>query len=469
VHDIGKNIVGVVLRCNNYDIIDLGVMVPCEKILETARQEKVDIIGLSGLITPSLEEMTHVAKEMQRQQFTVPLLIGGATTSRAHTALKIEPHYDKAVIHVVDASRAVGVASQLLSDIHKPDFVQRTRSEYAKLRELHKNKKSANEMIALEAARNNKAAIDWQNYAAPVPIFTGARAFPNYPLDVLVDYIDWTPFFCTWELAGRYPDILLDPVVGATAQTVFTDAQAMLADIIKQQWLCANAVVGFFPANSVGDDIEIYTNEQRTEVLATIRMLRQQTRKANNNANVCLADFIAPKSSGVADYLGGFAVTAGINIEEQLAKFAQEHDDYRAIMLKALADRLVESFAEHMHARIRREFWPYAQDEKLSNAELIAEKYVGIRPAPGYPACPDHTEKPLLFQLLNVTEHTAITLTENFAMLPASSISGFYFSHPQSKYFSVGKIGDDQIIDYAARKSMEIDIIKRWLAPHLVE
>lgn len=468
VHDIGKNIVGVVLRCNSYDIIDLGVMTPCEKILETARNEKVDIIGLSGLITPSLEEMTQVAKEMQRQQFVLPLLIGGATTSRAHTALKIEPHYAGPTIHVVDASRAVGVASQLLSATAKSSFISKISKEYAHLRELHKNKKSETEVISLAEARKNKLALDWNNHKPYRPTFLGCRSFVDYPLEKLVDYIDWTPFFHTWELNATYPKIFADELIGQSAKTLFAEAKIMLTQIIKEKWLRANGVIGFFPANSVGDDIEIYADENREQVLMTFCMLRQQIRKAKDRWNMCLADFVAPKSSGTKDYIGGFAVTAGIGIESQLAIFAKNHDDYSAIMLKALADRLAESFAEHMHQRVRKEFWQYAIDESLSNEELIAEKYVGIRPAPGYPACPDHTEKPALFELLNVSQNTNITLTENFAMLPASSVSGFYFSHPQSQYFGIGKIADDQVNDYANRKNMEVALVKRWLATHLI-
>jgi 5-methyltetrahydrofolate--homocysteine methyltransferase len=469
VHDIGKNIVGVVLRCNSYDIIDLGVMTSCEKILETARNEKVDIIGLSGLITPSLEEMSHVAAEMQRQHFTIPLLIGGATTSRAHTALKIEPHYAGPTVHVVDASRAVGVASQLLSDTSKTEFTSKIRNEYTSLRELHSNKKSQVQMISLEESRQNKYPIDWQIQTMYQPNLTGVKSFTNYELAQIVDYIDWTPFFHTWELAGRYPAILDDELIGESARQLFHDANIMLKKIISEKWVQANAVIGFFPANSVGDDIEVYTDETRTEVLTTIHMLRQQTHKPKDKSNRCLADFIAPKSTGLHDYIGGFAVTAGGDIENQLAVFEKENDDYSAIMLKALADRLAEAFAEHMHARVRKEFWGYAADEHLSNGDLIAEKYVGIRPAPGYPACPDHTEKPLLFALLNATELTQISLTENFAMWPASSVSGFYFSHPESHYFGVGKIAEDQVRDYAQRKDMDLTIVKRWLAPHLIE
>lgn len=469
VHDIGKNIVGVVLRCNSYEIIDLGVMVSCEKILETARKEKVDIVGLSGLITPSLEEMMYVAKEMQRQGFTLPLLIGGATTSRAHTALKIEPNYESPTIHVVDASRAVGVASTLLSETAKPDFVEKTKSEYASLRQLHKNKKSENQIISIDAARENKPQITWSHYQAPRPTFLGTRAFTNYPLSDLIETIDWTPFFHTWELSASYPKIFDDEVIGESAKTLFNDAQAMLKKILENNWLTANAVIGFFPANSVGDDIEVYADENRDKVILTFRMLRQQTRKPKDKPNLCLADFVAPKASGVRDYLGGFAVTAGLDIDRQLAEFEKTHDDYNSIMLKALADRLAESFAEHMHLRVRKEFWQYAPEEKLSNKELIAEKYVGIRPAPGYPACPDHTEKPGLFSLIGAVEHSGISLTENFAMLPASSVSGFYFAHPESQYFGIGKIAEDQIVDYAKRKNMDVAVLKRWLAPHLTE
>lgn len=469
VHDIGKNIVGVVLRCNSYEIIDLGVMVPCEKILETAIKENVNIIGLSGLITPSLEEMTYVAKEMQRLHFTLPLLIGGATTSRAHTALKIEPNYEGPTIHVVDASRAVGVASQLLSATQQKEFTSKVRDEYAALRDLHKNKKSETEIIQINEARANKFNIDWQQCTIHKPTFLGVKSFIDYPLANLIDYIDWTPFFSTWELAGRFPRILSDEIVGASAKSLFDDAQLMLKKILAEKCLQANAVIGFFPANSVGDDIEVYADENRDRVITTFRMLRQQTRKSKDKANMCLADFIAPKSTGVADYIGGFAVSAGINMEPQLQIFEQNHDDYNSIMLKALADRLAESFAEYMHARVRKEFWPYAAEEKLSNEEIIDEKYKGIRPAPGYPACPDHTEKPALFELLNATALTGISLTENFAMLPASSVSGFYFSHPDSHYFGVGKIGMDQVQDYAERKQIELGIIKRWLAPHINE
>ncbi len=468
VHDIGKNIVGVVLRCNGYHIIDLGVMVPCEKILETARVEQVDIIGLSGLITPSLEEMVQVAKEMQRQHFSKPLLIGGATTSRAHTALKIEPHYQGATVHVVDASRAVGVASQLLSETQRATFIDKIKKEYAALRELHKNKKSESELISLEEARSNKFNIDWTNHVPYKPRLLGTKTFIDYPLEKLIDYIDWTPFFHTWELSGRYPAIFDDEIIGESAKNLFADAQQMLKKIVNEKWLKANAIIGFFPANSVGDDIVVYADEAREKIVATFCMLRQQNRKPKDKYNMCLADFVAPLSSGKLDYIGGFAVTAGLEMEAQLAIFEKNHDDYNAIMLKALADRLAESFAEHMHERVRKEFWSYAESENLTNNDLIAEKYTGIRPAPGYPACPDHTEKPILFNLLNVTATTDITLTENFAMLPASSVSGFYFAHPESHYFGIGKIGEDQVADYAQRKNQDVSLIKRWLATHLL-
>lgn len=467
VHDIGKNIVGVVLRCNNYDVIDLGVMVPCEKILATALEEKVDIIGLSGLITPSLEEMTYVAEEMQRLQFSIPLLIGGATTSRAHTAIKIEPHYSGPTIHVVDASRAVGVASQLLSSTLSTDFINTTRLDYEKLRERHANKKSENELISLEEARANKFSINWDNYKPPRPTFLGEKVFTKYSIENLIDTIDWTPFFQTWELSGRYPNILEDKIIGEAATNLFHDAKRMLKNIIQEKWLQANAVIGFYPANSVGDDIEIYTDENRNKILTKFHMLRQQTRRPLNKANLCLADFIAPKSTGILDYIGGFAVTSGIFLEDKVQEFEKNLDEYNSILLKALADRLAESFAEKMHQCVRKEFWGYIPTESLTNDDLINEKYQGIRPAPGYPACPDHTEKPNLFHLLNVTVHTGMTLTENFAMLPASSVSGFYFSHPESRYFGVGKIGPDQVSDYSKRKGMDLTLTKRWLAPIL--
>ena len=467
VHDIGKNIVGVVLSCNSYEVIDLGVMVSCEKILETALRENVNIIGLSGLITPSLEEMIHVAKEMQRKNITLPLLIGGATTSRAHTAIKIEPHYTGATMHVVDASRAVGVASQLLSADHQAKFIADTRAEYEILRQRHKNKKSDTEVVSLREARSNQVQINWDTYLPPKPTFLGVKTLNHYPLKKLLDYIDWSPFFHTWELAGTYPKIFNDEIIGESAKNLFADAMGMLEKLVAEEWVEANAVVGFFPANSVGDDIEIYTDESRAHVLTTFHMLRQQTKKSNGKANLCLADFVAPKSSGIPDYIGGFAVTAGGQIEKKLQELEASMNDYDSIMLKALADRLAEGFAEHLHEQVRKEFWQYAPDESLTNDDLVSERYRGIRPAPGYPACPDHTEKPALFSLLDAEARAGVSLTENFAMLPASSVSGFYFSHPESQYFGVGKIADDQLKDYANRKQMDIELMKRWLATHL--
>lgn len=467
VHDIGKNIVGVVLKCNGYDIIDLGVMVSCEKILATAIEEKIDIIGLSGLITPSLEEMMHVATEMQRLNFQLPLIIGGATTSKAHTALKIEPNYHTTV-HVVDASRAVGVVGQLLNKIKNKEYIEKVQHEYEHLRQLHLQKKSEIAIVNLQEARANKLNYDWDTHVIQKPQFLGIKKFENYPIKDLIPYIDWTPFFSTWELAGRFPKILEDPVVGESAKQLFEDAQTMLKQIIDQQWMRASCIIGFFPANSIGDDIEVYSDESRTEVLTTFCMLRQQSKKVQGKYNLCLADYVAPKACGKIDYIGGFAVTTGLGMETQLQRFEKEHDDYSVIMLKALADRLAEALAEHLHERVRKEFWHYAAEENLSNVELIAEKYAGIRPAPGYPACPDHTEKTNLFTLLDIKNHVGIELTENFAMLPASSVSGYYFSHPISDYFSIGKIADDQLQDYALRKKMELPAIKRWLAPHLI-
>ncbi len=465
VHDIGKNIVAVVLQCNNYDVIDLGVMVSAEKILQTARMEKVDIIGLSGLITPSLDEMVHVAKEMQRQGFTIPLMIGGATTSRAHTAVKIEPHYKGAVIYVTDASRAVGVASNLLSGELSKDYIESVRNEYIDVRERHKGKEAKTLQHSLENARQNKFV--WGNYIPVKPTFLGEKVIENLSLATLENYIDWTPFFQTWEMAGSYPKILSDVVVGEEAQKLFDDAQKMLKAIISENWLQARAVIGFFPANSVEDDIVLYTDESRQTVLEILPHLRQQNIKAPGRPNYCLTDFVAPKESLTADYIGGFAVTTGIGIEEKLAEFEKAHDDYSAIMLKALADRFAEAGAEYLHQQVRKEYWGYASEENLENNDLISEKYQGIRPAPGYPACPDHTEKEKLFKLLNVTKNTSIVLTENFAMYPASAVSGWYFAHPQAQYFNVGKIDQTQLTDYAMRKKMEKEITARWLVAHL--
>jgi len=466
VHDIGKNIVAVVLQCNNYEVINLGVMVPCEKILQTAREAEADIIGLSGLITPSLEEMSHVAKEMQREGFTIPLLIGGATTSRVHTAVKIEPGYDGATVWVPDASRSVGVCSNLLSDQQRAGYIAGVKQEYENVRLQHKGKKGQ-PLLTLAEARKNGLKTDWRQYLPPKPNFIGLKTFTKYPLEELVPYIDWTPFFQTWELSGRYPAILQDEVIGEAARNLFQDAQAMLKIIIAEKWLQANAVIGLFPCNSVNsDDIEIYSDESRVKVATIVHNLRQQNAKPQGNPNQCLADFIAPKESGVKDYIGAFAVTTGIGIDARVKAFEEKHDDYDAIMLKALADRLAEAFAEHMHLRVRKEFWGYAKDEDLDAQGLIAEKYRGIRPAPGYPACPDHTEKAALFELLKAPE-VGITLTEGFAMLPAAAVSGFYFSHPDSRYFAVGKIGKDQAQDYARRKAMNLTEVERWLAPVL--
>ncbi len=465
VHDIGKNIVGVVLQCNNYDVIDLGVMVPAEKILQTARLENVDAIGLSGLITPSLDEMVHIAKEMQRQGFTMPLLIGGATTSRAHTAVKIEPHYEGATVYVTDASRSVGVTSNLLSAELKGDFIDNVREEYAEVRERHKGREAQTKQHSLEAARQNK--FNWGRYEPVKPKFLGVKVFDDIALATLVEYIDWTPFFQTWEMAGSYPGILSDKVVGVEARKLFDDANRMLKALVEEKWLDAKATVGFFPAASLGDDVILYTDETRNQQREVLHHLRQQNMKAPGRPNYCLSDFIAPIDSGKPDYIGAFAVTTGIGIEKKLAEFEHDHDDYSAIMLKALADRLAEAFAEYTHQMVRKDYWGYAEDEMLDNGQLIKENYQGIRPAPGYPACPDHTEKAKLFELLNVTENTGIKLTESYAMYPASAVSGWYFSHPESQYFNVGKIDRDQLQDYARRKGIAEEVAARWLAAHL--
>jgi 5-methyltetrahydrofolate--homocysteine methyltransferase len=465
VHDIGKNIVGVVLQCNGFEVVDLGVMVPADKILQAAKDNNADMIGLSGLITPSLDEMVHVAKEMERQGFTIPLLIGGATTSRAHTAVKIEPNYSAATVYVTDASRAVGVAGSLLSEELGDDYRAKVKKEYEEVRQRHAGRKQQAAMHPLEAARANAFKGDWQDYTPPTPSFLGLRIFDGYSLAELAEHIDWSPFFQTWELAGSYPKILNDETVGEHARQLFQDAKAMLKIIVEQNWLTARAVVGFFPANRIGDDIVLYTDATRGEVLTTLHHLRQQNIKPPGQPNYCLSDFIAPE--GVADYIGSFAVTAGLGIEPHLDKFAEQHDDYSSIMLKALADRLAEAFAELMHKRVRREFWGYAPDEHFTNEQLINEDYRGIRPAPGYPACPDHTEKSTLFELLQPLENAGISLTESFAMYPASSVSGWYFSHPTSKYYNVGKINQDQLEDYAKRKGMSIKEAERWLGPSL--
>ena len=529
VHDIGKNIVGVVLQCNNYEVIDLGVMVPAAKILETARERKADVIGLSGLITPSLDEMVHVAQEMEREGFSLPLLIGGATTSRAHTAVKIAQHYRASTVHVLDASRAVGVVSTLLSDELKGAFDEKTRADYARLREEHASKSREKKLVTLDQARANRTPVDWTDYTPPKPEFLGTRVYATdlgsagcqpavagslpatsegvgaqtgasrqaaetgrlaacapqkraISLDDLIPYIDWSPFFHTWELRGRYPAIFDDPVVGQQARELFDDAQELLERIRSEKLLTARGVYAFWPAKAIGDDVEIWTDESRTERLATFYFLRQQMKKPTDQFNHCLADYIAP-GSGTGfqpvedkdmgkmpmprpDYLGGFAVTAGIGADELAAKFAAEHDDYNAILTKALADRLAEAFAEFLH-REARIAWGFGRNEKFSQEELLREKYRGIRPAAGYPASPDHTEKSTLFRLLNAEKTTGIALTESFAMHPGASVSGLYFSHPDSKYFGVGKIGDDQVRDYAARKNVSVEFVEKWLSPNL--
>ncbi|MBI3043103.1 MAG: methionine synthase [Betaproteobacteria bacterium] len=466
VHDIGKNIVAVVLQCNGYEVINLGVMVPAQKILQVAREEKCDLVGLSGLITPSLEEMAHVAREMEREGFEVPLLIGGATTSRMHTAVKIAPHYSGPVIWVADASRSVGVCSNLLSDEARAGYLDDVKSEYQRVRAQHEGKRGL-ELVTLAHARANALKTDWTEYAPPRPEVIGTRILKNYDLAEIAEHIDWGPFFQTWELSGAFPAILEDPVVGEAARNVHAEGRAMLKRIVEGRWLKAAAVFGLFPAAAVeSDDIELYADERREQRLMTWHNLRQQNVKPTGRPNLCLADFVAPKGSGVADYLGAFAVTAGIGIEKKLAEFEKKHDDYGAIMLKALADRLAEAFTELLHKRVRREFWAYARDERLDNKALIAEQYRGIRPAPGYPACPDHTEKGPLFTLLGA-ERAGLRLTESYAMYPAAAVSGFYFSHPQSQYFAVGKVGRDQIEDYARRKGVAVEEAERWLAPYL--
>lgn len=464
VHDIGKNIVGVVLACNNYDIVDLGVMVPPDKIIEAAKREKVDIIGLSGLITPSLDEMVHVAKEMQREKLTLPLLIGGATTSRIHTAVKIDPVYHGPVVHVLDASRSVPVATELINPDTRGNFHANIKKEYDAMRIDHAGRQQAKTYISLKDARANRTKIDWSATTFSKPSFTGRKEFVNYPLAELRKYLDWTPFFQTWMLAGRYPGIFEDSVVGAEAKKLYVDANKMLDEIIRDNSLTASGVIAFYPACADGDDVNLYRNESDAEPFARFHFLRQQNKKAQNLPNFCLADFISPERG--KDYFGMFAVTAGLGLEKLIARHKANLDDYSEIMAKALADRLAEAFAECLHEKVRRELWGYAHNEQLSNDDLISEKYDGIRPAPGYPACPDHTEKRLLFNLLEA-EKTGIQLTESFAMYPAAAVSGFYFSHPDSKYFGLGKIEKDQVTDYAQRKGMTVEEIERWLAPNL--
>jgi len=467
VHDIGKNIVGVVLGCNNYEIVDLGVMVPAEKILDTAAKQKVDVIGLSGLITPSLDEMVHVAKEMQRRKLDVPLLIGGATTSRKHTAVKIEPQYTGPISHVLDASRAVDVVGKLLHPVQKVEFAEAIRSEYKTIRESYNARQRDSKLVSIKRARDNRFTCDWNKADIQPPNKPGLTVLDDVPLETLQNFIDWTPFFATWELKGRYPQILEDATVGSEARKLYDDARTMLGEIIGGNKLQAKAVFGLYPANSVGDDIELYADSSAERVLTIFHTLRQQMERSNERPNLALADFIAPKDTGIRDWIGGFAVTAGIGLEKLVAAYEKDHDDYNAILAKALADRLAEALAEWLHAEIRTNYWGYAPDEKLDNDGLIAEKYRGIRPAPGYPACPDHTEKGILFNLLKAQQNARVSLTESYAMWPAASVSGLYFAHPDAHYFGLGKINRDQVEDYARRKGMDIAQVEKWLAPNL--
>lgn len=467
VHDIGKNIVGVVLGCNNYDIVDLGVMVAAEDILETARKENADMVGLSGLITPSLDEMVHVAEEMEREGFRLPLLIGGATTSKVHTAVQIEPVYSGPTIHVKDASRSVGVVGNLMSSENQKVFVEKTSEEYAEIRERRAKSRKQTNLLPFAVAQQRKFTLDWQNYLPPKPQMTGIKVFDDYSLKKLVDYIDWTPFFTTWEMTGKYPNILENPEKGVRARELFEDGKTLLKKIVQQKKFCARAVVGIFPANGVGEDTEIYADEARTEAIDTLHHLRQQTEQPFSRPNLSLGDFIAPKATSLPDYIGAFAVTTGIGVLELCAEFEEKDDDYNSIMAKALADRLAEAFTECMHQHVRTTLWGYATDEALENNALIGEKYQGIRPAPGYPACPDHTQKRVLFDLLNATKNTGISLTESLAMFPAASVSGWYFSHPDARYFSIARIGEDQVADYAERTGMDMETTRRWLKPLL--
>ncbi len=466
VHDIGKNIVSVVLACNNYNVIDLGVMVPADKILDEAEKHNVDAIGLSGLITPSLDEMIHVAREMKKRKMDLPLLIGGATTSRLHTAVKIDPEYD-AIIHILDASRAVSVAGDIISVQRRDKVKAEVKDEYQALREQHENRQQRKELLPLKAARKNETKINWESYQPPEPTFTGNRSFEDYPISELRNYIDWSPFFRTWMLTGKYPGILKDEEVGEQAQSLYDDAQELLDRIVAEKLLTAKAVIGFYPAVREGDDVNLYVEGSPESLKTKFHFLRQQTRKRPGQPNSCLSDYIAPEETGIKDYIGFFAVTAGLGIESIIDEYKKANDDYNLILVKAVADRLAEAFAERMHERVRKEFWGYSDEEKFSNEELIAESYSGIRPAPGYPACPDHTEKRLLFELLDVESQTGIELTESFAMYPASSVSGVYFSHPQSRYFRVGNIGEDQVIDYTKRKSLTKEEVEKWLSPNL--
>ena len=467
VHDIGKNIVGVVLGCNNYEIIDMGVMVPCSQIIERAQKENADIIGLSGLITPSLDEMVHVASEMERLGLKMPLLIGGATTSRVHTAVKIEQQYKSGdTIHILDASRSVTAVERLLGS-RKEAYVGEIKEEYINVRETHAKKQAQKAMLSLQQAKDKRFVIDWETTTISKPLFSETKSYKEIDLNEIKPFIDWTPFFQTWELAGRFPNILTDAVVGVEATKLYDDAVKMLDQIINEKWLTANARIGIWPANAIGDDIELYTNDKRTEVLDVFHNLRQQTKKSEKANNMCLTDFIAPKESSREDYIGGFVVCAGEGIEEHVKRFEEDHDDYNSILLKALADRLAEALAEMMHKKVRKEIWGYCNSESLSNEELIKEKYSGIRPAPGYPACPDHTEKTTLFKLLNATEEIGVKLTESLAMYPTAAVSGMYYANEESKYFGLGKIQKDQVEDYAARKGMDVKEVERWLSPNL--
>ena len=467
VHDIGKSIVGVVLGCNNFEIIDLGVMVPAIKILEEAKKSKVSIIGLSGLITPSLEEMCFVASEMQRQGFDIPLMIGGATTSKLHTAVKIQPNYNGPLVYGSDASHAVNIASKLVSKKDSKLFLDGIRNEYKKVRSEYSAAKFSGKRFSLNEARKNRLRIKWSNYKPPIPKKLGLTVFRNYKLKELVDYFDWKPFFSAWQLYGNYPQILNDKKAGVAAKDLLQDARDMITRIVKEGWITANAVISFWPANSNKDDIEIYKDESRKEVCSVLYTLRQQMSKASSRANLALSDFIGPKDKKIRDYIGAFAVTAGIDMEKKSSEFKKNNDDYGSIMLSAICDRFAEAFAERLHERVRKEFWGYAEDEKLNSQDLISEQYQGIRPAPGYPACPDHSEKSSLFQLLDVEKNTGIKLTENFAMWPAASICGYYFSHPKSSYFGVGKLNKDQVSDYATRKQKSLKYVERWLQPNL--
>jgi 5-methyltetrahydrofolate--homocysteine methyltransferase len=467
VHDIGKNIVGVVMACNNYEVIDLGVMVPAEKILKAAREENVDVIGLSGLITPSLEEMVHVAKEMQRQGFKLPLLIGGATTSEIHAAVKIDPQYDAPVIHVRDASKSIGVLSGLLSAENKEAYGRKIKEHYASMRKEYELTRTVGQYITLEEARNNRFKPDWDKFPVIRPQFTGNKYFIEYPLDEIKDYIDWTFFFHGWKMNGKYPSIFNDPIKGVEARKLFEDAQIMLQEIISKRMVTAKGVIGLYPCNSIGDDVEIYPDEKRSQTIATIRFLRNQQKREDNSANYCLADFILSKESNQIDYMGFFAVTAGLGLEEWAKYYQDQLDDYSSIMVKILSDRLAEAFAELMHKMVRKDFWGYDCNESLDVPGLLKEEYIGIRPAPGYPACPEHSEKKVLFDLLDAEKHTGIFLTENFAMYPAASVSGYYFGHPESRYFGLGKIGKDQVTDYARRKNMSFEQAEKYLNTNL--